>query len=397
MYELQKLCDDVPRFPNEVARKIFEEELGQSFDEVFSDLSKEPVAAASIGQVYKGTLKETGETVAVKVQRPGILETVSLDLCLIRKLSILLQNTPFIRSDLPSILDEWAGRFYEEMNYVQEAENGLRFMRLMKPLREITAPRPIFKHTSRKILVMEWIEGRRLIDAEPEEINRLVNIGITCYLMQLLETGFFHADPHPGNMLRTTDGKLCILDFGLMSEMEDYQKYGMIGSITHLVKKDYYKVVEDFDYLGFLPEDRPPLETYVPTFQAIFDQALKGGGAKSINFNEMSNELANVTFSLPFRLPPFFALVIRAIGVLEGIALNGDPNFAIIDESYPYIAKRLLTDDSEYMQKALNNLIMDKNGQLDIDQLIDLLESFETFAKINSAAVNNDLINLSRQ
>ena len=136
----------------------------------------------------------------------------------------------------------------------------------------------------------------------------------------------------------------------------------MIGSITHLVKKDYYKVVEDFDFLGFLPEDRPPIDSYVPTFEKIFDQALKGGGAKSINFNEMSNELANVTFTLPFRLPPFFALVIRAIGVLEGIALNGDPNFAIIDESYPYIAKRLLTDDSEYMQKALNNLILDKEG-----------------------------------
>lgn len=105
-----------------------------------------------------------------------------------------------------------------------------------------------------------------------------------------------------------------------------------------------------------------------------------------------------MTYQLPFRLPPFFALVIRAIGVLEGIALNGDPDFAIIDESYPYIAKRLLTDDSEYMKNALNNLIMDKNGQLDIDQLIDLLESFETFAKINSAAMSDTgLLNMSRK
>lgn len=121
-----------------------------------------------------------------------------------------------------SILDEWAGRFYEEMNYVQEAENGLRFMRLMKPLREVTAPKPYFKYTSRRILTMQWMDGVRLIDASTTEINRLVNIGVTCYLMQLLETGFFHADPHPGNMLRTDDGKLCVLDFGLMSEMEDY-------------------------------------------------------------------------------------------------------------------------------------------------------------------------------
>ena len=145
------------------------------------------------------------------------------------------------------------------MNYVQEGENGLKFLKLMKPLKEVTAPKPIFELTSRKILTMEWINGKRLVDAEASEINRLVNIGITCYLMQLLETGFFHADPHPGNMLRTDDGKLAVLDFGLMSELEDYQKFGMIGSITHLVKKDYYKVAEDFDYLGFLPEDRPDL------------------------------------------------------------------------------------------------------------------------------------------
>lgn len=103
------------------------------------------------------------------------------------------------------------------MNYVQEGENGLKFIQLMKPLKEVTAPVPYFEFTSRKILTMEWINGKRLVDAGPSEINRLVNIGITCYLMQLLETGFFHADPHPGNMLRTDDGKLAVLDFGLMS------------------------------------------------------------------------------------------------------------------------------------------------------------------------------------
>ena len=163
------------------------------------------------------------------------------------------------------------------------------------------------------------------------------------------------------------------------------------------MKKDYYRVVEDFEYLGFLPEDHPDFGEYEPVLRKVFDQALQGGGAKAINFNELSNELAQITFSLPFRLPPFFALVIRAIAVLEGIALNGDPDFAIIDEAYPYIAKRLLTDDSEYMKNALNGLIMDENGQLDIDQLIDLLESFETFAKLNSAALESGLINISRK
>ena len=225
MYELQKLCDDVPRFSNDVARQIFKDELGEDFEDIYEDISPDPIAAASIGQVYKAKIKATGEIVAIKVQRPGILETVSLDLCLIRKLANLLQPTPFIRSDLASILDEWAGRFYEEMNYVQEAENGLKFMRLMQTLREVTAPRPIFNYTSRRVLTMQWIDGMRLVDAQPDEISRLVNIGVTCYLMQLLETGFFHADPHPGNMIRTDDGKLCDVQYVIIGVYDMYDYY----------------------------------------------------------------------------------------------------------------------------------------------------------------------------
>ena len=124
---------------------------------------------------------------------------------------------------------------------------------------------------------------------------------------------------------------------------------------------------------------------------------MEGGGAKAINFNDLSNELANVTFTLPFRLPPFFALVLRAIGILEGIALKGDPNIAIIDECYPYIAKRLLTDDSEYMKSALNTLILDNTGNLDVQELIDLLESLEIFTKINTQAIDGGLINLRKK
>lgn len=118
MYELQKLCDDVPRFSNEVARQIFKDEFGTNWEDVYEDLIPDPIAAASIGQVYKAKIKATGEIVAIKVQRPGILETVSLDLCLLRRMAELIQSTKYFRSDLVSILDEWAGRFYEEMNYV---------------------------------------------------------------------------------------------------------------------------------------------------------------------------------------------------------------------------------------------------------------------------------------
>ena len=144
------------------------------------------------------------------------------------------------------------------------------------------------------------------------------------------------ADPHPGNMMRTEDGKLAILDFGLMTQVTDDQKYGMIEAIAHLINRDYSEIGQDFINLDFIPKgtDTRPI---VPALTKVFDVALAGGGAKSINFQELAADLAQITFDYPFRIPPYFALVIRAISVLEGIALVGNPNFAIIDEAYPYV------------------------------------------------------------
>jgi aarF domain-containing kinase len=130
-------------------------------------------------------------------------------------------------------------------------------------------------------------------------------------------------------MMRTTDGKLAILDFGLMTDVTDDQKYGMIEAIAHLLNRDYTEIGQDFINLDFIPAgtDTRPI---VPALTKVFDAALAGGGAKSINFQELSSDLAQITFDYPFRIPPYFALVIRAISVLEGIALVGNPNFAII-------------------------------------------------------------------
>ena len=182
-------------------------------------------------------------------------------------------------------------------------------------------------------------------------------------------------------MLRTTDGKLCILDFGLMTEIDDSVKYGMIEAIAHLINRDYTEIGQDFINLGFIPEgtDTTPI---VPALTKVFDVALAGGGAKSINFQELAADLAEITFQFPFMIPPYFALVIRAISVLEGIALVGNPNFAIIDEAYPYIARRLMTDDSPRLRAALRYMVYGKEGTFDADKLIDLLDALEKFSAV---------------
>lgn len=380
MNELQQLCDKVPSYDNEIAMELLRQELGKDWREIYSELSPKPVAAASLGQVYKGKLRSTGEAVAVKVQRPYVLETVSVDLYVMRRIGFALRKVPQITTDVVGLLDEWATRFFEELDYVNEGKNGTKFAEQMaEDLPQIVVPKTYSEYTSRKVLTTSWLEGEKLSQSTADDVGDLVNIGVICYLKQLLDTGFFHADPHPGNLIRTPDGRLAILDFGLMTQVSNDIKYGMIEAISHLIHRDYEAIVQDFVTLEFIPEG-VDLSPILPVLAKVFDQALEGGGAKNINFQELAADLAQITFDYPFRIPPYFALIIRAIGVLEGIALVGNPEFALVDEAYPYLAKRLLTDNSPRLRKALKYMVYGRGTVFDADRLIDLLEAFETFS-----------------
>lgn len=204
------------------------------------------------------------------------------------------------------------------------------------------------------------------------------------YLTQLLDTGFFHADPHPGNMLRTPEGRLVILDFGLMTKITDDQKFGMIEAIAHLIHRDYAQIGNDFVNLDFIPRgtDTQPI---IPALARVFEAALAGGGAKSINFQELAADLAEITFKFPFRIPPYFALIIRAISVLEGIALVGNPEFAIVDEAYPFIARTLLTDKSPRAREAFRYMLYGQGESLDVERVIDMLQAFEKFVAVKDS------------
>jgi len=390
MVELQQLCDKVPSFPSDLAFATICEELGvSSVADVFSEITPEPVAAASLGQVYRATLRESGDVVAVKVQRPFVLETVSLDLYLARSLGGLLRRfgPQFVteRLDVVALIDEFASRFYSELDYVVECENGIRVREEMAGLPRVLIPKNYPKWTTRRVHVAEWVEGEKLSQSTADDVADLVNLGVVTYLTQLLDTGFFHADPHPGNMLRAPDGRLVILDFGLMTQVTEDQRYGMIEAIAHLIHRDYDRIGEDFVNLDFIPEGTD-VEPIVPALARVFDAALAGGGAKSINFNDLAADLAEITFTFPFRIPPYFALVIRAIGVLEGIALVGNPGFAIVDEAYPYISRRLLTDRSPRLKAALKYMVYGKSRRFDVDRVIDLLQALERFAAVKAIA-----------
>lgn len=364
LQELTALQDQLPSFPNEVAYRFIEEELGAQPDAVYAELSAKPIAAASLGQVYKGRLK-TGEKVAIKVQRPDLTRGITLDIYIMRSLASWAQkNFKQIRSDLVAITDELASRIFEEMNYCHEGKNAERFAELYGHLPEIYVPKIYWEYTGRRVLTMEWIDGTKLtniqaIQAKGIDAAHLVEVGVHCSLRQLLEHGFFHADPHPGNLLATADGKLAYLDFGMMSEIKPYQRYGLIEAVVHLVNRDFEALAGDYVKLEFLKPDTN-LTPIIPALAQVFGNAL-GASVAELNFKSITDQMSEMMYEFPFRVPAYYALIIRSMVTLEGIAIGIDPNFKVLSKAYPYIAKRLLTDSSPELRSSLRDLLFKDN------------------------------------
>merc|ERR1711992_255250 len=359
LFELQKLCDAVPSLPTRDAVAVIEAELGRPVAEIFEGLEgSEPIAAASLGQVYKVKLAETGETVAVKVQRPDMQQAVLRDIHIIRRISVAIQwfKTTFSKQrpyDV-ALVDTFGTATLQELDYIHEAANQQRCKDELEPKMDdkIYVPRVWREHTTRKVLVTEWIEGPQLAKSSPEVIQRLTPVGIECFLTQLLETGFFHADPHPGNLLVTPDGKLALIDFGLMADVPIQDTRTMTKTIVHLMQGDVPGLVQDAIELGFLPENVDK-ESLTPTLQKVFDsaqlaltdQVKQGLTFKAIQgrrkqFWAVSFDLNKIFYLYPFLVPEYFALITRAMIVLEGIAVTGDPDFDLFKAAYPYSLKR---------------------------------------------------------
>lgn len=252
---LARLQDRLPSFPTSVAHAVIEEELGRPISDIYSKLSTEPVAAASLGQVYKGILRSTGEEVAVKVQRPGIGESIALDMVLLRRLMKFVdQRVSILSQPLTPLVDEFAARLFAELDYVQEGKSCEKFARLYAHVPRVRTPKIKWEATSRRVITMEWIDGVKLTDGPSMEAAGLdvvdfVTVGVECTLRQLLEAGFFHADPHPGNLLATRSGDLVYLDFGMMSEAPATARYAIIAHIVHLVNRDYLVCCSMYMYM----------------------------------------------------------------------------------------------------------------------------------------------------
>ena len=394
--ELAQLQDQLPGFDSDLAMACIEEDLGAPIDSIYDQLDRDPISAASLGQVHKGVLKGGGK-VAVKVQRPGLREQITLDLYIVRNIAAWLNsNIGLIRSDLVALIDELGKRVFEEMDYLNEASNAEKFSELHSHNARIAVPAIHREATSRRVLTMEWIDGVKLTNLEAVRAmgvdpDDMVEVGVNCSLQQLLEHGFFHADPHPGNLLALEDGRLCYLDFGMMSEVSRESRTGLIQAVVHLVNRNFGKLSKDFVTLGFLAED-VNLDPIVPAFESVFSQALEVG-VNRMDFKAVTDDMSGVMYKFPFRVPPYYALIIRSLVTLEGIALSVDPEFKILGAAYPYFARRLMEDPDPQLRQSLKEMLFDgdafrwtrlenlvssaaSQAQLDLETLLDQVLDF---------------------
>lgn len=386
--ELGTLVDQVPPFDNDVAFSIIEHELGKKINQVYSEFDLEPVAAASLGQVYRARL-HSGEEVAVKVQRPNLEATIRGDIVILRRVAKFAERFPQLNenADWIGMLREFDVTIHEEMDYMAEGRNAERFRQNFQDWSNIHVPQIHWHASTKKVLTMEYIHGTKVTDLEeqarrnisPAKVNRLL---IKTYLKQLLEDGLFHADPHPGNLLVMSDGRLAFFDFGMVGRITSELQAKMIDAFFHVVDKDPGGIAQDLIGLDFLKPGTDPA-TIRPVvermFEFHFDLKLK-----DVNFKELTYDLADVMYDYPFRLPSNFTYIMRALMTLEGIGIITDPEFNFFETARPYAKEFMLRREGRDFRKMFVDKMMgrDPDGKIDWNRTWKLAKmAFKTVLK----------------
>ena len=387
--QLGQLQDNLPPASREHAIALLARELNAPPEVFFERIPDVPVAAASLAQVYRARTKHGGLDVAVKLQRPGLAAAVALDATILRMLARITRRFVRLRSDVVGIVDELVGRIFDEMDYRSEANAIARFRRdyavgggsgvgLEGMVR---APAVLSELSTSSVLVMEWIDGSRLSDADAVmkaglTPGHLLERGVRCSLHQLLTTGFMHSDPHPGNLLVSPDGVLVYLDFGMVVEVSPRVRRAMIRGLVGFVNRDADGLVRDLTTLDFLPCDvdhaaasdalRKVFEASASSSNGGNEEAVtlpSGSAVRGTNdFLGVVSQLSAALLTHDFRLPPYFARILRALAALEGTATGIDKEFKVIERAYPYVLAQLLADNDPEMRDILRRLVLEPCG-----------------------------------
>jgi len=345
--EFKKLQDNVPPFPVEEAKLIVEAEFKKPLEAVFLEFQNSPVAAASIAQVHYARLKD-GRDVIVKVQRPGIREQMETDIDILWSVARLLErHVPESRFFNPvGIVDEFSKTLRQELDFMGEARNCARFRKNFENNPDIFIPLTYENLVTEKVLVMERIEGTR-IDNIPEIVamgldrRKLVQISVGAYFKMVLEDGFFHADPHPGNILVTPEGRLAFVDFGIVGSVTPDMMETMANTFLALIHRNFDMLIDQYIELGYVPED-VDLDKFRREFRAdlfYYLEPLYGKTLEEINFAQYLDIITHIALKHKMQIPSDLLLVNKALLILENISRELDPAFDFLAAAQPHAEK----------------------------------------------------------
>ena len=367
--ELEGLQDEVPPVPFPAIRALAEAELGAPLESVFASVEETPIAAASLGQAHRakllaGNAEDTGlSSVVFKVQRPGIAGIVDVDLAALRKVGGWLSRIRLVsrRADVPALIKEFAQTSLEEIDYLNEAANSERFAADFAEDARVTVPAVVWERTTRRVLTLEDVTAIKITDADsfrmagidPAEV---APVFASVMFDQLFTNGFFHADPHPGNIFVTPSQdptgehpwKLTFIDFGMMGEVPLTTRSGLRKLLIAAASRDGRGLVTAISDVGVLMQsaDTAELERAMTQLFARFG----GMGFAELRdvdpreFREFGTEFGSVIRSLPFQLPENFLLIVRAMSLTSGVCSSLDARFNLWDSVEPYAAQ-LLRDE----------------------------------------------------
>ncbi|MBU6450449.1 MAG: AarF/ABC1/UbiB kinase family protein [Cyanobacteria bacterium REEB67] len=350
--ELMELQDRVPPFDYELLKSTIERELGACPETLFKEFETTPIASASIGQVHRARLHD-GRPVVVKVQRPDLAEIFYQDLGYMR---FIARIGPLLRpkADWQSWLalsDEFGRTVFEEIDYLKEGRNADRVRQMLKEHKAVRVPRIFWKLTGRHVLTMEYLPGTKM-----DKVDEIVKLGIdpvqlgnnlvAAYMEQVLTHGFFHADPHAGNLAVGADGRIVIYDFGMMGEISAIQREAILGCIASVINHNGIELVKNLTALGVVKEQTQTSEALVRAVAPFIDY-YKGKQIKELDFSHLEHDIDQIAMDRALKLPPSLAYLLRTGSSLEGIARSLHPNFSFVDAAKPVVKRWALANPAQ--------------------------------------------------
>ncbi len=341
--ELSQLQDRVPAFSYEQVERTITQEFGKAIPELFSSFDPIPLAAASLGQVHKAQL-HSGEEVVVKVQRPGLKKLFDIDLRILKGIAQYFQRHPDWGPgrDWLGIYEECCRILYEEIDYLNEGRNADLFRRNFREFDWANVPRVFWRYASKRVLTLEYMPGIKIsnyeaLEAAGIERKTVARLGAEAYLHQLLTDGFFHADPHPGNISVNAAGELIFYDFGMMGQIQPLTRERLMQTFMGVAQRDANQVMNSLVELGALsavPDMGPVRRSIQYMLDNFMDKPFENQSIAQI-----SDDLYDVAYNQPFRFPATFTFVMRAFSTLEGVGKGLDPDFNFMEVAKPFAAE----------------------------------------------------------